>query len=375
MSSKSSIDNENPFIWAMGPFPPPVTGMTALTEKFVEGLERKLPVQISNWSSGDDRQRPHKRALRVLRAVSCLAKLRLHGQVHNARLYITANNKAGLHLTRLLVKTGRRLGYTVYLHHHTYNYIDAFDDRMGAINECMGPNDVYIVHCPQMIEDFQRQYPVKCQFEFVYPSIVSMPLGKPRTTRPTPFRLGLLANLTVEKGLDLVLDTFKSLRARKADVRLTLAGPCGTVEAERLIAAAITEHPGLIEHIGPVFGEHKQRFFDSIDCFLFPSQTESWGIVLNESLAAGVPVIATNRGCIRTLVGNRGGVVVDDPTKYVDTAVRQIEAWISNPNDYVAYSRAAIEQADYLHREAANQLEGVATRICTPDVTAKPDRT
>lgn len=357
----------------MGPFPPPVTGMTALTERFVAGLQRNLPVKISNWSSGDDRQRPHKRALRLLRAISCLAQLKLHGRVRNARLYITANNKAGLHLTRLLVKTGRRLGYNVYVHLHTYNFIDAFDKRMSAINQCMGHSDAYVVHCPQMIEDFKRQYEVDCQFEYVYPSIVSMPLGQPRTTRPTPFRLGLLANLTVEKGLDIVLDAFQSLRARNADVRLTLAGPCGTVEAERLIAAAIATHPGLIEHIGPVFGERKQQFFDSIDCFLFPSQTESWGIVLNESLAAGVPVIATNRGCIRTLVGNRGGVVVDDPTKYVDTAVAQIEAWINNPDDYLAFSRAAIEQADHLHREGAAQLSEVAARICMPNVPVKSD--
>jgi glycosyltransferase involved in cell wall biosynthesis len=186
--------------------------------------------------------------------------------------------------------------------------------------------------------------------------------------------LGLLANLTVEKGLDIVLRTFQALRAKSADVQLTLAGPCGTVEAERMIAAAIAEHPGVIEHVGPVFGERKQQFFDAIDCFLFPSQTESWGIVLNESLAAGVPVIATNRGCIHTLVGDRGGVVVDEPTKYVDTAVRQIETWIGNPNDYLAFSRAAIEQADYLHSEAAAQLERVTSRICTPDVAPPSDR-
>ena len=208
LEPKSEVNR--PFVWAMGPFPPPVTGMTALTEKFVQGLQRKLPVRISSWSSGDDRQRPHKRALRVLRALSCLAKLRMHGRVRNARLYVTANNKAGLHLTRLFVQTGRRLGYTVYLHHHTYNFIDAFDPKMAAINESMGPGDVHVVHCPQMIEDFQRQYPVRCKFEYVYPSIVSMPLGQPRSTLPATFRLGMLANLTVEKGLDIVLNTFQA---------------------------------------------------------------------------------------------------------------------------------------------------------------------
>jgi glycosyltransferase involved in cell wall biosynthesis len=216
-----------------------------------------------------------------------------------------------------------------------------------------------------MIDDFRRRYSSKCRFDFVYPSVVSLPLGQPRRQMPEVFRLGLLANLTVAKGLDLVLDTFHALRERGCNVRLTLAGPCGTVEAERLIRAALQQHPDCLEHIGPVYGEHKEQFFHSIDCFLFPSQTESWGIVLNEALAAGVPVIATNRGCIRTLVGDRAGLVIDDAKAYVDTATRQVESWMDSPPGYFAASQAAIEQADCLHREAAIQLDRVAHRICS----------
>ncbi|HEX3601085.1 MAG TPA: glycosyltransferase family 4 protein [Lacipirellulaceae bacterium] len=373
MTSKSEIQNQTPFVWAMAALPPPITGMTVLTEKVVEGLQRKQPVRVSNWSSGDDRRRLHTRALRVFRASMCYASLISHGRVRNAKLYLTSNHKSGLHFTKLFVKTGRRLGYRIYLHHHAYNYIDHFDSKMAAINASMGPHDVHLVHCPQMIEDFKRKYPVDCQFDYVFPSIVSLPLSRPRIGMPTVFRLGTLANLTVEKGLDIVLTTFRALHTLQPNVRLTLAGPCGSAEAERLVAAAVREHHGLVEHIGAVYGERKQQFFDSIDCFLFPSKwnAESWGIVLNEALAAGVPVIASNRGCIRTLVGGHAGLVVDDPTTYVDTAVRQIETWRANQQDYVATSRAAIEQADYLHRQAALQLERLATHICSPGEPSK----
>jgi glycosyltransferase involved in cell wall biosynthesis len=369
MSSKSDQPHNEPFVWVMGALPPPVTGMTVLTEKFAEGLRQKQPIRTSNWSAGDDRKRLHTRALRVWRALTCWASLIAHGRVHNARLYLTANNKSGLRLTNLFVKTGRRLGYKIYLHHHAYNYIDFFDAKMAAINANMGPDDAHIVHCPQMIDDFKRQYPVLCQFEYVFPSIVSLELRQPRTSVPPVFRLGTLANLTIDKGLDIVLDTFRALRARQPNVRLTLAGPCGSTEAEQLIAAALRDYPHEVEHIGPVYGDRKQQFFDSIDCFLFPSKwhTESWGIVLNEALSAGVPVIASNRGCIRTLVGGKAGLVVEDLTTYVDTATRQIETWIANPQEYIATSRAAIEQAEYLHREGDMQMEQLAARICWPD--------
>ena len=140
------------------------------------------------------------------------------------------------------------------------------------------------------------------------------------------------------------------------------------VEAERLVSQALEEHKGFISHVGGVYDERKIEYFNSIDCFLFPTKydCESWGIVLNEALASGLPVITTDRGCVRTLLGTRGGAIIDDARDYVDRAVRQVEAWIDSPQEYFAASQAAIEQADYLHHEAAIQLEQITSQICAP---------
>jgi glycosyltransferase involved in cell wall biosynthesis len=146
-----------------------------------------------------------------------------------------------------------------------------------------------------------------------------------------------------------------------------LAGPCRNAEAENLINRALQEHKGFINYVGAVYGDRKVEYFRSIDCFLFPTRfhTESWGIVLNEALASGVPVITTNRGCIQTLVGN-SGLVVEDATQYVDQAVRQVKAWMDSQEKYAAASRAAVDQADFLHREGELQLEQFKARICSP---------
>src|SRR5205085_2008217 len=116
-----------PEVWALGPLPPPVTGMTVLTEKVVQSLQQRAPVTVGNWSAGDDQPRPHTRILRLMRTARCLAKLVLHGRVRNARLYLTCNSRGGLAMTGLLVKAARRLGYKIYLHHHVYMYIDEYD--------------------------------------------------------------------------------------------------------------------------------------------------------------------------------------------------------------------------------------------------------
>ncbi len=370
MGSAAKSDNNRPQIWALGALPPPVNGMTLLTEKVIQRIEQEQPVTIINWSAGDPRTRLQTRTLRLLRAARSLVLLLVHGRVRNARLFVTSNSEAGLFMTRLLVRAGRALGYDVCLHHHSYLYIDHYDPRMARIDRMMTADDTHLVHCQQMADEFRAKYPTKAQFEFIYPSIVSLPLGQPRRSANKPMRLGHLAHLSVAKGLDHVLETFRALRQQGRDVRLSLAGPFHTVEAERMVADAIKANDGRVEHLGGVYGDGKTEFFNSIDCFLFPSRTESWGIVLNEAMAAGVPVIATDRGCIRTFVANGAGLVVGDDKRFVAEAVRQVEAWIDSQADYAAASLSAINQADLLHREAAEQLEHLVAHICSPTNSA-----
>jgi glycosyltransferase involved in cell wall biosynthesis len=366
MEPQNSSTVQPPEVWVLGPLPPPVTGMALLTEKVVRRLEQAIPVRIDNLAWHDSRPRPHTRAIRMMRAVTCIFKLVLHRRVRNARLYVTANSEGGLLVTGLTVLVGRKLGYSIYLHHHTYNYIDHHNSKMAWIDRNMGSGDVHIMHCPQMVEAFRSRYASKAAFETLYPSIVSLPLAQPRQQGSQPFRLGLLSNLLLAKGVDLVIETFQKLCERQRNVELVLAGPFVTAEAERLVEKTVRESGGKVTYLGAVFDERKLQFFRSIDCFLFPSRNESWGIVLNEALAAGLPVIATDRGCIRTLVGNRAGTVVQNPANYVMEATKQIESWIDSPDLYRVTSRAAIEQADMLQREAATQLDKLVERICLP---------
>jgi glycosyltransferase involved in cell wall biosynthesis len=132
---------------------------------------------------------------------------------------------------------------------------------------------------------------------------------------------------------------------------------------------SLVEFPGKVCHLGPVYDDAKLEFFRSIDVLLFPTRyrEESWGIVLNEALAAGVPVITFDRGCTRTVVGERAGLVVSRDRDFVEPAVRQIEQWIDYPDTYREASGAAVAQAEYLHREGQRQLDEFAQHMFAPD--------
>ena len=370
MHLAQNSDSDRPTVWAMGPVPPPVTGMTLLTKAVLERLKTAGPITFHNWSHGQHKVTATAHLLRLWRTLGCMLKLVAGGRVENRRLYLVCNSRSGLLLTVALVFTARLLGHRIYLHHHTYGYIDKYNRWMSWINHRMSSDCVHVMHCEQMIEDFCRQYPKQCRFETVFPSVVKLELQSARERANEPLTLGMLSNLTIAKGTAAAGAVFHTLlRDRGRDVRLTLAGPVSEKVVEEMIEDTLRAYPSQAKYIGPVFGQSKVDFFNSIDVLLFPTmyREESWGIVLNEALAAGVPVITFDRGCTQTVVGEWAGLVVPRGGDFVLSATRQIEQWIDRPDTYREASYAAIAQAEYLHRQGQQQLDDFAVRMFAPD--------
>lgn len=80
--------------------------------------------------------------------------------------------------------------------------------------------------------------------------------------------------------------------------------------------------------VGPKFGEELATYFASSDVFVFPSITDTFGLVIIEAQASGVPVAAYNvPGPKDTIPGSNAGVLADD----LSTAAKQ--ALLLKPED------------------------------------------
>src|SRR3990170_4909766 len=154
-------------IWALVALPPPVTGLTLLTEKVVERLRRTGEVRCYDWSPKKLPRGWRFRVVRAWRVIRSMATLLVAGRARNSRLYVAANSRAGLWLTMILAMLGRWLGHEVFLHHHSYRYIDRFDRRMDWICSWLGERGIHIVACEQMEQDFRRVYPAASRFAHV----------------------------------------------------------------------------------------------------------------------------------------------------------------------------------------------------------------
>jgi glycosyltransferase involved in cell wall biosynthesis/predicted metal-dependent phosphoesterase TrpH len=105
--------------------------------------------------------------------------------------------------------------------------------------------------------------------------------------------------LTKEKGVDLLAEAF--LRAHASDPRLHLLLAGGGPE-ETELRARLGDRATFL---GWLEGEELPRAYASADAFLFCSSTDTYGQVILEAAASGLPVVAVAEGGPATLVENR----------------------------------------------------------------------
>jgi glycosyltransferase involved in cell wall biosynthesis/predicted metal-dependent phosphoesterase TrpH len=127
--------------------------------------------------------------------------------------------------------------------------------------------------------------------------------------------------LTKEKGVDLLAESF--LRAHRVDPRLHLLLAGGGPE-EGELRARLGEHATFL---GWLEGEDLARAYASADLFLFCSRTDTYGQVVIEAAAGGLPAVAVGEGGPAALIENRHtGILCRPDADHLAGAVLQLAA-------------------------------------------------
>ena len=127
--------------------------------------------------------------------------------------------------------------------------------------------------------------------------------------------------LTKEKGVDLLADAFLAARARDPRLELVLAG--GGPEEDALRARL----GGAATFLGWLEGDALARAYADSDLFLFCSQTDTFGQVVLEAQASGLPVVAVDAGGPSELIASgRSGVLCPPRTSALADAIAGLAA-------------------------------------------------
>jgi len=167
------------------------------------------------------------------------------------------------------------------------------------------------------------------------------PAKADRDAFPGEIKVLYSGRLTREKGVGLLAESF--LRAHAADSRLHL-----------LLAGGGPEEGELRERLGEratflgwLSGEELPRAYASADAFLFCSSTDTYGQVILEAAASGLPIVAVAEGGPAALVENRhtGLLCLPDPDHLAGALLQLASAPALRRTLGAAAARAARERS------------------------------
>jgi len=140
--------------------------------------------------------------------------------------------------------------------------------------------------------------------------------------------VGRLNGPREQKGVDVLLKAMP-LILEKHGVMLNIIGTGSRADEYKKLAKDLkidkrVEFSGRVEH------EKLPERYANADLFVFPSRRESFGLVLAEAMAAGLPVVSTKVGAIPEVVEDgEAGILVqpDDPRKFAEA----VNTLLNNP--------------------------------------------
>jgi glycosyltransferase involved in cell wall biosynthesis len=160
----------------------------------------------------------------------------------------------------------------------------------------------------------------------------------PPGTDPAPLTPGTdgvsqllcVASVTPRKGLDLLVEALASLAA--LPWTCDCVGPLDRdpAYADR-VRGLIAEH-GLTERLrlrGPRTGEALAAAYAAADLVVLPSRAETYGMVVTEALARGIPVVASAVGGVPEALGALPGILV--PPDDASALAAALRRWLTEP--------------------------------------------
>ncbi len=163
-----------------------------------------------------------------------------------------------------------------------------------------------------------------------------------------------VGRLAPEKNLALALAAFGAIRGEHPDARMVLVGD------GPLLGPLSREHHDC-HFAGTRRGEDLATHYASADIFLFPSLTETFGNVVSEALASGLPVVAFNCAAAAELIrdGENGWLVTPgDTAAFVATARRAMHE-LAARQDLRGTAAASVRHLDWdcIHADYESLLD------------------
>jgi glycosyltransferase involved in cell wall biosynthesis len=176
-----------------------------------------------------------------------------------------------------------------------------------------------------------------------------------------------VGRLSIEKGLGDLFAAFCILHKRLPGARLDFVG-AGPMADELKRRTDNLQMTPAISFLGSKSLEEIAGSFQTCTALVLPSHSEPWGLVVNEALSYGCPVVVSSAcGCVPDLV-REGATGYAFEAGNVDDLVRALDSVRQLSTDRQAVARQCLEVvSDYTPERAATQiLDGCVRMVGNP---------
>jgi glycosyltransferase involved in cell wall biosynthesis len=360
-----------PSILVIGPVPPPVHGFSQATMEIASLFE------TAGYSVACIDLKPVRGKKGILSSLK--VRLRQMAEVvvkarRGADFYLALSGGPRQVVDLVFLLLGRLCGTKMYIHHHSFSYLSRTSRLASLCFRVCGPSATHLVLCGAMEAELSRRYGVVRNTE-IFSNSALLGGGGPFRQRTEVKTLGFLGALTLDKGIFEFLQVAAQLAPVNPDLRFRIAGPCND-EGILIRVKNACQSCSNLEYVGPVYGEAKTEYLETLDVLLFPStyRNEAEPFVIWEAQASGIPVIAPDRGCMGEILRPEAkhAVVVPLDQCFVEMTVKTIRNWLS---DSKAYAQRSTE-VNHRFRNAAIAAQRRFEQVFCPQrrvLDVKPD--
>lgn len=140
--------------------------------------------------------------------------------------------------------------------------------------------------------DYRSRFPDLRHFCIPYHCDLAPFLAIPRDGERRPLTFLFCGQMIERKGVDVLLRAFDRLIANGMDARLLLVGREAELPEFMNLVSPATKSK--VDYAGFQAPESLPDYFARSDVFVLPSRHDGWGVVINQALATGIPIITSD---------------------------------------------------------------------------------
>jgi glycosyltransferase involved in cell wall biosynthesis len=308
-----------PTLVVVGPLPPPYHGVTISTSLVLANARLHEVFDVRHVDTSDARSGENiGRWDRTNVVIATRALIRLWRETSGRKglVYLPlSQSAAGFIRDSLLIQIAARRGWKVAAHLRGSEFRTFYEASPRIFRKWTRATFRHVSSTAVMGQS------LRSIFEGLVPSgrIVVVPNGTPEPAVDGAVRdettVLCLSNLRRRKGIVEAVEAACLVTREHDRARFLFVGAWEDESLARELGERTSVANGRIQFKDPVVGADKDRLLSSVGIVLFPPiEPEGQPRVVLEALAAGTPVVTTDRGAIaETIVDGQTGFVLPDP--------------------------------------------------------------